>query len=32
VEDEYHYIFEYAEITMTEPGGILKNADVDHIL
>jgi hypothetical protein len=32
MEDEYHYLFECTEITMAEPGGFLKNADVDQIL
>ena len=31
LEDEYHYLFECTAITMTDSGGFLTNADVDHI-
>jgi hypothetical protein len=31
LEDEYHYVFECTEITITEPGGFLKHADVDQM-
>ena len=32
LEDGYHYLFECTELTTTEPGGFLKNADVDQLL